>query len=96
MELLTEVKRGEEASRIIDNPLFIEAKDKVRAGILKAMGESPMGDEKTHNRLVIALQLLDQIEKNLNNVMQTGKLAAIQMREKESISEKVRKSFRPR
>jgi hypothetical protein len=42
------------------------------------MTASPLGDEKTHNRLVIALQLLNQINKQLTDVMQTGKLAAIQ------------------
>jgi len=42
------------------------------------MANSPLNDEKTHNRLVIALQLLNQINKQLTDVMQTGKLAAIQ------------------
>jgi hypothetical protein len=42
------------------------------------MSTSPMGDEKTHNRLVIALQILHQIDKQLTDVMNTGKLAAIQ------------------
>jgi hypothetical protein len=41
-------------------------------------GNSPLGDEKTHNKLVIALQLLNQINKQLTDVMHTGKLAAIQ------------------
>ena len=42
------------------------------------MGTSGLGDEQTHNRLVIALQLLNQIEKQLTDVMQTGKMASIQ------------------
>jgi hypothetical protein len=42
------------------------------------MANSPLGDEKTHNKLVIALQLLNQINKQLTDVMHTGKLAAIQ------------------
>ncbi len=40
--------------------------------------EDIFGDEKTHNKLVIALQLLNQINKQLTDVMHTGKLAAIQ------------------
>lgn len=75
---LNEIKRGEQAGQILDNPVYQEAINKVRENIVTSMTTSPLGDEKTHNRLVIALQLLNQINKQLTDVMQTGKLAAIQ------------------
>ena len=75
---LEEVKRGEQASQILDNPIYVEAINKVRESLIASMANSPLGDEKTHNKLVIALQLLNQINKQLTDVMQTGKLAAIQ------------------
>jgi len=75
---LEEVKRGEQAAVILDNPIYKEAMDKVRESIVSSMTNSPLGDEKTHNKLVIALQLLNQINKQLTDVMTTGKLAAIQ------------------
>ena len=75
---LEEVKRGEQASKILENPIYVEAIAKVRENIVTSMTASPLGDEKTHNRLVIALQLLNQINKQLTDVMQTGKLASIQ------------------
>ncbi len=75
---LEEIKRGEQAAVVLDNPLYQEAITKVRENIVASMTTSPLGDEKTHNRLVIALQLLNQINKQLTDVMQTGKLASIQ------------------
>ena len=75
---LEEVKRGEQAAKILENAIYKEAMDKVREGLISSMANSPLGDEKTHNKLVIALQLLNQINKQLTDVMQTGKLAAIQ------------------
>ena len=75
---LEEVKRGEQAAVILDNPIYQEAIAKVKENIVSTMANSALGDEKTHNRLVIALQLLNQINKQLTDVMQTGKLAAIQ------------------
>jgi hypothetical protein len=75
---LEEVKRGEQAAVVLENPLFKEAMSKVKENIVNTMATSPLGDEKTHNRLVIALQLLNQIEKQLTDVMNTGKLATIQ------------------
>jgi hypothetical protein len=75
---LEEIKRGEQAAVVLDNPLYKEAIERVKEGIIVSMSTSPMGDEKTHNRLVIALQILHQINKQLTDVMNTGKLASIQ------------------
>ena len=75
---LEEIKLGEQAAQILENPVYIDAIAKVKENIIATMSNSPIGDEKTHNRLVIALQLLNQINKQLTDVMQTGKLAAIQ------------------
>ena len=75
---LSEIKLGEQAAQILDNPVYQDAIAKVRENIVSSMSNSPLGDEKTHNKLVIALQLLNQINKQLTDVMQTGKLAAIQ------------------
>ena len=78
MKQLEEVKRGEQASVVLENPLFKEAVDKVRDGIIESMARSPLGDSETHNRLVIAMQLLNQIEKQLKDVIATGKMSAMQ------------------
>jgi len=75
---LEEIKLGEQAAQVLENPVYKDAIERVRENIVNSMTNSPIGDEKTHNRLVIALQLLNQINKQLTDVMQTGKLAAIQ------------------
>lgn len=89
MTELEEIKRGEEAKRLIDNPLFKDAVKAVRDGIISSLSTSPLGDEKTHNRLAIALQLLNQIEKQLKDHIQTGQMAMIQTDEK--LGQKVRR-----
>ena len=75
---LEEIKLGEQAAQVLENPVYKDAIERVRENIVNSMTTSPIGDEKTHNRLVIALQLLNQINKQLTDVMQTGKLASIQ------------------
>ena len=75
---LSEIKLGAQAQQILDNPVYKDAIERVRENIVSSMTNSAIGDEKTHNRSVIALQLLNQINKQLTDVMQTGKLAAIQ------------------
>lgn len=78
MDTLQEIRRGDDARLILESPLYKEAIQKVRDGLINAMQQSPFGDEKTHNRLVIGLQLLNQIDKQLNDVMLTGKMASMQ------------------
>lgn len=91
MELLDEIKRGEEAQRLMDHPIFKEAMQKVESGILDAMKESGLGDESTHNKLVISLQIMEQIKRHMKTTMETGKLARIQF-EKENTLQKLKKA----
>lgn len=78
MSELEDIKRGEQADVVLNNPLFKESITKVRDGIIKSMASSALGDAETHNRLVIAMQLLNQIEKQLQDVINTGKMATLQ------------------
>ena len=78
---LEEIKRGGEAEKILSNEVYQEAFNKVRNHIVDAMQNSPLSDDVTHNRLVIALQTLTQIEKALKDIMQTGKTASIQVQD---------------
>ena len=86
-----EIVRGAEAERLLDHEIIKEAFGKVEAGIIAAMQNAPMGDEKTHNRLVIAMQLLGQIKKQIQDVATTGKLARLQVT---SIGDRVKNVMR--
>lgn len=79
---MDEITRGHDAKRILNEPLYKEAIQAVRDGIVNAMTQSAMGDEKTHNRQVIALQVLNMIERNLQTVMETGQMAEMQLEDK--------------
>ena len=76
-----EVIRGHQAEDLLNNPLFKDAITAVRDGIVQSIASSPMGDEKTHNRLAIALQIVNQVEKQLITHVQTGKMAALSIKD---------------
>lgn len=76
-----EVIRAEAALRILNEPIFKEAITSVRDGIVNSIANSAMGDDKTHSKLAIALQLLNQIERQLITHVETGKLARLQIDE---------------
>lgn len=87
-----EVADGHEALNLLENPVYQRSIEQVRDGIVKSMQDSPMGDERTHNKLVMCLQLLHQIDKNIRTVADTGKLARIQL--DKSIGQKIRSVVR--
>ena len=83
-----EVIRGHAAQDLLDNPLFKDAVKAVRDGIVDAISTSAMGDDKAHTRLAIALQIINQIEKQLIAHVQTGRMASLAL--KEGIGPKLR------
>lgn len=91
MTLTDEISAGQNADLLLNNPAYKKAIKDVRAGIVSAMESSALGDQATHNRLVIALQLLSQIEGSIKTVAETGKLAKIQV--EESKVKKIRSIF---
>lgn len=79
---LAEIKTGEQAEKILDNAVFKDAYNAVEQEIIDAIGASALGDEKTHNRLAIALQIHRQLKKKLTDKVQTGKMAKLQVEDK--------------
>ena len=77
-----QINRGDDAERLLNNYLFKESISMVRDGIVSSMEQSALGDQSTHNRLVIALQLLNKIEKNIIDIAQTGKMVKMQIENK--------------
>lgn len=87
MESEEEIIRGGKAADVLDSAIFIEARQRVTEGIQRQMKAVPLSDQVMHTRLILALQVWDQLEKYLDNVKQTG-----EMRDFEIQQEEVRKS----
>ncbi len=72
-----EARLGEEARQLLENRVFRDAVTKVEQNIISAMKRAAVNDELLCNRLVISLQLLEQVVKGIESVVQTGKMAEI-------------------
>ena len=80
--MLDDITRGENAKQLLENELYVDAIEKVKTGLIASMANSALGDAETHNRLVIALQLLGQITKAIEDVVVSGQMAEIQTKDK--------------
>lgn len=77
-----ELQRGENARRILEDPLFIEAVETIRAEIAAKWQGSPARDTEGRERLYLSRKMLDKIEGHLQSVMASGRLAQATLAER--------------
>lgn len=70
-----ELRRAEEAERLIANPLFQSAMQEVEDRIIQTMKGVSLNDKDTQARLVTALWVSDQVRNAIRRHIETGKLA---------------------
>lgn len=69
-----QIRRAEEAKRLMNEPMLKQAFDGVEAGLVSAMKVSAFGDEKTHHELVLCMQLLGRVKHYFQEVIDTGRM----------------------
>ena len=78
-----EVVRGGKAADVLESTVFLEARKHVLDGIERQMRAVPMANQEMHTRLILALQVWDQLEKYLEQVKQTGEIRQFQITQEE-------------
>lgn len=71
-----EVRRGERARAILDDPLVKEARGRLRAELLAAWEASPARDAEGREALWQLLKLSDRLFGQFETLLMTGRLAA--------------------
>lgn len=87
MNLYEDSQRGFEAEQLLENPIFKEALANVRAGIINAWAEAPLRDREGAHELKLMLKLLDDVALNIKRVVDTGKMAKIQLEREQKIAD---------
>ena len=70
-----ELRRAEDAKRLLDNPLFKEAFTTIREELIKHLLNTRVAEEMERDRLYITIKALDLVEQHIKSVFETGKLA---------------------
>ena len=78
-----EVVRGGKAAQVLDSQVFLDAKAHVLEGIQRQMRAVPLSEQTMHTRLILALQVWDQLEKYLEQIKQTGEIRRFQITQEE-------------
>ena len=77
-----EIARGEDAKRILHDPLYQEAWTAVERSFIEHLRQVPLTDASLEREFVRSLQLLYKVRQYLEQVMQTGTLAALDEQQK--------------
>jgi len=79
-----EVIRAGQARQIVESPLWIEACQRIEAGLAAQRRAVPMRETEMHTRLIIAEQLWSQFTDFFTEVMDSGRMAEFQIQQKRS------------
>ncbi len=70
-----EIKRGQDAERLIKDPLYKEAFDVTKENLIDMLLNTKISEEVERDRIYITIKSLDLVDQHIKSVLETGKLA---------------------
>lgn len=77
METGEEIRRGEQAQRILDDPLYKESVSLIRENLLNELTQTQVRDNEGREFLYLLIRSLDTIQIHLQSVLETGQMATM-------------------
>ncbi|MBC8407157.1 MAG: hypothetical protein H8E12_00235 [Rhodobacteraceae bacterium] len=79
MDKEKEIQRGHRAKQILEDPIFVEALQKVSQELDQEWINSPIRDTEGREKIYMMKKMLNVLLVQLRSVMETGKLASKQI-----------------
>ena len=79
MEVEKEIQRGQQAKRILEDPIYVEAIQKVSQELDQEWINSPIRDTEGRERIYMMKKMLNVLLVQIKSVLETGKLASKQI-----------------
>lgn len=80
------IERGQQAARLLNDPMLVDAFDQVAVGLHQAWENAPIRDREGQHELKLMLKLLNDVRANLAITLENGTLAAIDIKGREKLS----------
>lgn len=91
--LLAEQERARQAQELAEHPLFKEALQLYRERLMKEWSDSPARDTEGREKLWLMQKTVAVVERHLVELMETGKLASIQLEQRRTLAQRARESL---
>lgn len=85
-----EAEQGRQAELLLDNPIYKESIEAVRAAIFQAWASCPIRDIEGQHELKLMLKLLHDLTLNIETVAQTGKMAKIEIKRQKTLLQRAK------
>ena len=79
METEKEIQRGQQAKRILEDPIYVEAIQKVSQELDQEWINSPIRDTEGREKIYMMKKMLNVLLVQIKSVLETGKLASKQI-----------------
>ena len=89
-QLDSEIRQAKDAARIFGDPFFVKVMDSMESDLITQMRQVPMADHETQHELILSLQLLGNLKRRFQVVIDTGRLAETQ---KQSLADRAKRAF---
>lgn len=70
-----EIRRGQDAERLVNDPLYKEAFDITKEHLIEMLLNTKISEEIERDRIYITIKSLDLVDQHIKSVLETGKLA---------------------
>tara|TARA_R110000803_G_scaffold182408_1_gene244752 strand:+ start:1384 stop:1653 length:270 start_codon:yes stop_codon:yes gene_type:complete len=80
-DLIREQNKGEQAKTILEDALFVESFEILKASYEKEMVQTSYKDSEARTAFWVAWHQLDKVKAHLTEIMNTGKLASKQLQD---------------
>ena len=88
--LLREIDRARQAQELAEHPLFVEAVEQYKTRLMDEWAASPARDRESREHLWLMVKTVSVVEGHLKELMQTGKLATLQLEQKKSLIQRAK------
>jgi hypothetical protein len=85
------IYEADQAKLVLENPVFQQALDDIKAELIESWKTAPARDAEGREKLWQLLKLAEKLEANLKQRLETGKLARLELNNKESMLEKAKR-----
>lgn len=89
-QLQEEQNRAFEARDVVEHPLYVEAFEVYQQRLQTEWANSPARDKEGRETLWLMLKTAQAVQNHLREIMETGKLAELQLEQKRSMLERAK------
>jgi len=73
------VSRSDKARQVLENPVFKESIEKLKTLYTSSLFNTGVNENETREKLYLAYHIVQKVEQNIQEVLDTGKLARKQL-----------------